>query len=94
MPHGQRTTRRKFVTQLGTIVGAASGVLPITSSSLATAQALVLGGRRAGFLERPGGQVFYEVSGSGPALIFAHGNGGNYLSWWQQVPHFAADLPA
>ena len=29
------------------------------------------------------------VSGSGPALIFAHGLGGNHLSWWQQVAHFA-----
>jgi pimeloyl-ACP methyl ester carboxylesterase len=28
------------------------------------------------------------VAGSGPALIFAHGLGGNHLSWWQQVPHF------
>jgi 3-oxoadipate enol-lactonase len=29
------------------------------------------------------------VHGSGPALLFAHGQGGNHLSWWQQVPHFA-----
>ena len=21
-------------------------------------------------------------------LVFAHGAGGNHLSWWQQVPHF------
>ena len=25
---------------------------------------------------------------SGPFLSFAHGLGGNHLSWWQQVPHF------
>jgi 3-oxoadipate enol-lactonase len=31
---------------------------------------------------------YYEVTGSGPALIFAHGLGGNHLSWWQQVPFF------
>ena len=29
------------------------------------------------------------MSGSGPALLFAHGLGGNHLSWWQQVAHFA-----
>ena len=35
-----------------------------------------------------GGRLYYEVHGNGPALIFAHGIGGNHLSWWQQVPHF------
>jgi pimeloyl-ACP methyl ester carboxylesterase len=43
---------------------------------------------RRGFIERPGCRLYYEVDGSGPALIFAHGLGGNHLSWWQQVPHF------
>jgi 3-oxoadipate enol-lactonase len=40
-------------------------------------------------LKRPFGNLYYEVSGSGPALLFAHGLGGNHLSWWQQVAHFA-----
>ena len=44
---------------------------------------------KAGFLERPGAKVYYEVAGSGPAIVFAHGLGGNHLSWWQQVAHFA-----
>jgi pimeloyl-ACP methyl ester carboxylesterase len=43
-----------------------------------------------GFLERPGCRIYYEVAGSGPAIVFAHGLGGNHLSWWQQVPHFRA----
>lgn len=30
--------------------------------------------------------LYYEVHGSGPALVLAHGGGGNHLSWWQQVP--------
>jgi pimeloyl-ACP methyl ester carboxylesterase len=36
-------------------------------------------------------ELYYEVHGpeSAPALVFAHGAGGNHLSWWQQVPHFA-----
>ena len=41
-----------------------------------------------GYLDRPDCRLYYEVCGSGPALVFAHGLGGNYLSWWQQVPHF------
>ncbi len=34
-------------------------------------------------------ELYYEVHGEGPALIFAHGAGGNHLSWWQQVPALA-----
>src|SRR5882724_1203198 len=45
--------------------------------------------RTTGKLKRPFGQLYYEVTGSGPALLFAHGLGGNHLSWWQQVAHFA-----
>ena len=41
-----------------------------------------------GYLDRPGCRIYYEVAGSGPLLVFAHGLGGNHLSWWQQVPHF------
>ena len=34
-------------------------------------------------------QLYYEASGEGPsAIVFAHGAGGNHLSWWQQVPFF------
>jgi pimeloyl-ACP methyl ester carboxylesterase len=42
-----------------------------------------------GFLERPGCRLYYEVTGSGPAIVFAHGLGGCHLSWWQQVAHFS-----
>ena len=45
--------------------------------------------RATGRLKRPFGSLYYEVTGSGPALLFAHGLGGNHLSWWQQVAHFA-----
>jgi 3-oxoadipate enol-lactonase len=33
--------------------------------------------------------LYYEVHGQGPAVVFAHGAGGNHLSWWQQVPVLA-----
>jgi pimeloyl-ACP methyl ester carboxylesterase len=42
------------------------------------------------FVRGPGCELYYEVTGSGPALLFAHGLGGNHLSWWQQVACFSA----
>jgi 3-oxoadipate enol-lactonase len=41
------------------------------------------------FLQTNGIELYYEVHGSGPPLLFAHGQGGNHLVWWQQVPFFA-----
>ena len=35
--------------------------------------------------------LYYEVHGDGPTIVFAHGAGGNHLSWWQQVPVFARE---
>jgi pimeloyl-ACP methyl ester carboxylesterase len=40
-------------------------------------------------LRRNDAEIHYEVFGKGPAVVFAHGLGGNHLSWWQQVAHFA-----
>ena len=34
-------------------------------------------------------QIYYESYSEGPAMIFAHGAGGNASSWWQQIPYFA-----
>lgn len=45
--------------------------------------------RRAGWIERPDARIRYEATGEGPAIVFAHGLGGNLMSWWQQVAHFA-----
>lgn len=44
---------------------------------------------RHAYLERPGCRLFYEVTGSGPAIVFAHGLGSNHMTWWQQVAHFS-----
>lgn len=33
--------------------------------------------------------IHYEVLGNGPALVFAHGMGGNHASWFNQVPFFS-----
>ncbi|HEV8573918.1 MAG TPA: alpha/beta hydrolase [Dehalococcoidia bacterium] len=34
-------------------------------------------------------QLYYEEHGKGFPLVFAHGAGGNHISWWQQVPAFS-----
>ncbi|MCX6136164.1 MAG: alpha/beta hydrolase [Ignavibacteriales bacterium] len=44
--------------------------------------------KECGYLRCVGSEIYYEVMGSGPALVFAHGLGGNHLSWWQQIPYF------
>src|SRR6185295_14949214 len=41
------------------------------------------------FAEIHGIRLHYEAAGAGPALVFAHGAGGNLMSWWQQIPHFS-----
>ena len=40
-------------------------------------------------IEVAGASLHYEMHGTGPAVVLVHGSGGNALSWWQQVPHFA-----
>ena len=41
------------------------------------------------FADVNGISVNYQLYGSGPVLVFAHGSGGNSLSWWQQIPEFS-----
>ena len=45
--------------------------------------------RKTGRLRRGDAEIYYEVDGEGPPIVFAHGLGGNQLSWWQQLAHFA-----
>ncbi len=33
--------------------------------------------------------LHYQCYGGGDAIVFAHGAGGNLLSWWQQIPFFS-----
>ena len=40
-------------------------------------------------IERKGVEIYYERQGEGPAIVFAHGAGGNGAIWWQQTPYFA-----
>jgi 3-oxoadipate enol-lactonase len=32
-----------------------------------------------------GTRIYYEVHGSGPAVLLVHGSGGHHAAWWQQV---------
>ncbi len=41
------------------------------------------------FAQINGMNMFYESTGSGPALVFAHGVGGNHAIWWKQVKYFS-----
>src|ERR1700744_5181696 len=34
-------------------------------------------------------KIYYEVNGSGPAVLFVHGSGGHPAAWWQQVSALA-----
>lgn len=34
-------------------------------------------------------EIHYQSYGEGEAIVFAHGAGGNLLSWWQQIPFFS-----
>lgn len=43
-------------------------------------------------LESDGASLYWEAHGPSDArgaIAFVHGSGGNAVSWWQQVPHFA-----
>ncbi|MBS0417861.1 MAG: alpha/beta fold hydrolase [Proteobacteria bacterium] len=41
------------------------------------------------FISRAEAQLYYEVHGEGPAVVLAHGVGGNHATWFQQVGVFA-----
>jgi 3-oxoadipate enol-lactonase len=37
------------------------------------------------YVDSDGVSVYYEVHGTGPAVLFVHGSGGHHAAWWQQV---------
>lgn len=40
------------------------------------------------FVKTGGIDLYYELHGEGPPVVFAHPGGGSHLSWWQQIPVF------
>lgn len=57
---------------------------------MTTASSFTAPARHIGRVRRLDCELHYEVTGSGPAIVFAHGLGGNQMSWWQQVGYFAS----
>ena len=37
-------------------------------------------------------ELYHEVYGEGPAVVFAHGAGGTHMSWWRQIPTFSREF--
>jgi len=85
------STRRVFVTRVAAAIGWAAGGSwhGFGEGTVRADQTDAPNKRVAGFLKRSDAEIYYEVTGSGPALVFAHGGGGHYLSWWQQIPYFS-----
>jgi 3-oxoadipate enol-lactonase len=44
-----------------------------------------------GFVEVPGGRLFYETAGSGPAVVLVHGGMWDRRMWDDQMEAFAED---
>ena len=42
-------------------------------------------------IKATGATIYYEETGTGTPIIFAHGGGGNHLSWYQQVTYFSKE---
>jgi pimeloyl-ACP methyl ester carboxylesterase len=82
-------TRRDFAKLAGFAAGSiltSSRGEPQEKQSPATGNPAVV---TSGYVQRLGAEIYYERTGAGPAIVFAHGLGGNHLSWWQQVPYFS-----
>lgn len=43
----------------------------------------------SGTVDTPGGQIYYQSHGAGPAVVLAHGIGGNHAIWFNQIAPFA-----
>jgi alpha-beta hydrolase superfamily lysophospholipase len=75
--------------RIGVLVGEALAST-ILASLAVPAHSQVPIPRTTGFATaRDGTRPYYEKSGSGPALVFLHGIGGNHAIWFHQVPVFA-----
>ena len=75
--------RRRFLKQLAAATGGAA--LAARTVPLAADQQFLTSAKLGTF------NLFYEVHGDGPAVVFAHGSGGTHMSWWQQVPVLSKD---
>jgi pimeloyl-ACP methyl ester carboxylesterase len=49
------------------------------------------GGLRSGFAEVPGGRLYYEAAGDGPAVVLLHAGIADHRMWIHQMEPFAAE---
>jgi 3-oxoadipate enol-lactonase len=79
------------------VVVSCTAAQPVRSNSLASPARIAPVGakpivRRTGYATASdGARIYYEHCGSGPAIVFVHGLGGNHAVWFQQVADFAVD---
>jgi pimeloyl-ACP methyl ester carboxylesterase len=72
-----RSDRRAFLQCLA----GASGACALANVGPASAEDRFLTSAKLGSFE-----LYYEIHGDGPPIVFAHGAGGTHMSWWQQIP--------
>jgi len=41
------------------------------------------------FANAEGASIYYELNGSGPAIMLIHGSGGHHMAWWRQVAYLS-----
>lgn len=78
-PRPRRVGRRRFVERA---LAAGGGLAFAAAAPRLAAQGRFLTPAPLG----DGFDLYYEVHGHGPPVVFAHGAGGTHLSWWQQIP--------
>lgn len=44
----------------------------------------------SGYVSTSGGEIYYQRHGEGPAVVLAHGVGGNHAIWYRQIGSLAA----
>jgi 3-oxoadipate enol-lactonase len=69
--------RRQF---LNHVLGSGALVLAGCASPAAAEDKFLTSAKLGNF------DLYYEIHGDGPAIVFAHGAGGTHLSWFQQIP--------
>jgi 3-oxoadipate enol-lactonase len=76
---GRMTKRLAALALVSSLTGAAAAV-PGTAGDQASSSS----GVRSGYAEVPGGRLWFEVAGSGDALVLIHGNAGDRRHWDHQ----------
>ncbi len=80
-PETTALERRDFVR-----MGLAAGSLTLAGSACGPVGADTAAAGRDEF------ELYHEVYGEGPTVVFAHGGSGTHMSWWRQIPSFSREF--